>query len=99
MADVGDGIETLLQPFEVFVLAWVWAPIVFVAWCVKWSALWLAALVVIAIFGGGFVYDFAYDTSSSTAALAWLFYPIYEWGFVLFSAILIGVARWIGNET
>jgi len=98
LADVGGGIETLLQPFAAFVLAWVLAPIVFVAWCVRWSAFWLATLITIAILGGGFVYQFAYDTSSSTAALAWLFYPIYEWGFIILSAIVIGVARWVGNE-
>ena len=87
----GGGIAQLLDPAIAIVLAWALAPVACVAFLLTLSKSWLAPLILLSTFGNAFVFGFAHP-------LDWLIYPISEWVFIVASALVIGLVKWLDND-
>jgi hypothetical protein len=90
-ADLSD----LLNPFMAIVIAWVLSPIVLLGCLVSRSAYWLVGLLPIAVIGNMLAYGIMTDTSSSTAALGWLFLPFYEWAFIVCVSVVLAAVTFV----
>lgn len=79
---MAGGLHRFFHPASLAIGFWAISPVVFLAWRINESFLWLIALVPFIIFGSYAVYDMAFGADSSTAALGWIFIPFYQWVFI-----------------
>lgn len=93
LVDATGSLSFFFKPAELLFTLWIIAPIACAGWWAATSFYGLIGLVPIAIFGSLMALDVAYDTSSSTSALGWLFFPPLEWAWLFVAFILAAILK------
>ena len=65
------------------------SPVAFAAWRLTHDLRWLYVLLPVIGFGLWGIYDMAFVSTSSTAAIGWFVLPIYQWAGVAVGGLLL----------